>query len=330
MIDKKFVGERIIIKEKIEAPIVMVDRKQDSLFFYKKHKKKITLLDKVLTKIYDEPIKYLIRNKKYINEDAIYKFNYVYDEKPASIVYNLEEMFILSDVISKNNYLIKSDYFFEQENIIDTVITEDILKNLNNISHYSFDTFVKNLNSGYKSNTGNTVCNSVSVIILNNDKILKKYSHNFNKKSPKRYTNDKNIIIVKEMIDFLSTVNLTNVYFKKRKFYYRNYIELIYELYCLFEVKHLSISVEKPDFMKNPIFSLNKRYLDELIIKNEDLFKLFLNIFRKEKRFNNLMVNESDFKKYQIIIYNINKKLKEETTQEEFVTFNDFIKNINV
>jgi hypothetical protein len=98
-------------------------------------------------------------------------------------------------------------------------------------------------------------------------------------------------------------------------------------LYLTFLERHPNISIDTPDFANNEIFSLNTKYLKDKDISNEQLFKLMINIFQREKRFNNIMLSDEDFIKYKSVIYKINEKINIDNKKDEFFTFYDFIKN---
>lgn len=347
MVNKTYLGNKIIIKEKIEAPIILVENKGDGeLIFYKKHNRKITLFDKVLTQIYDEPIKFLIKKKDLIKKGFIYKFHYLYDVKPVSITYNTSEQFILTEVIKKdNNAFFNDGNFYNQNTIFADYLTEDILNILNLIETDSFSTFIDAINIEYKSCLGNTNANAIDVFVINADgtnRVLKKFSHNFQKDKRQRVSNDKNALIIKEVINFVSKIDFNNFYYEKTNSYNRNYINLIFSIYELFEKKIGNVSLEKSSFMNHSIFSLNKKYLVGKHISNDDLFKLLFNIFNKEKKFNNFLLSTSDFKKYKKSIYSIRTELNKNKLIEkkpiksiltestnEFITFNDFLNKKN-
>jgi hypothetical protein len=205
MLDKKLLNSRIIIKEKIDAPVILVEKeKNDRLLFFKKHGKKITYLDKVLTKLYDFPINYFLKNRNIINKGLTYKFHYLYNEKPSKIEYPIDQKIVLTDIFKKKSNdsfcVFEESDFFKQNLIVDSKLNEDLFRKVKQLNHYGYSTFVNNLNSSYKSNLNNLDANSIEVIIVdNNDKLLKKFTHNFNRNQEVRSTNDKNILVIKEL-----------------------------------------------------------------------------------------------------------------------------------
>lgn len=333
MLNKSYLNKRIIIKEKIEAPIIFVNKvnsKKNGLIFFKKHKRKINYLDRVLTNLYEYPINYFNQNKDKFSISCDYKFHYIYDNKPSKIEYNTENKLILTSVFynkpkSNNLYLLdnKQD-FFEQNNIIDSQLDNDLYLKINNLEHYSYSTFVNNINPNYKSNLNNKIANGVDILIIgDNLELIKKISYSFNRNKDVRISNDKNVLIIKAIIDFVNSLDLNTIYYDSNGNYYHDYIQFIYQLYRKFYDKYPNLNVEIPDFMNNKIFALNKRYIKNTV-DNDNLFKLFLNIFNKQKRFNNLMISEEDFIKYNNVIYNINKSIK--SKDKDLITFIDFIK----
>ena len=110
----------------------------------------------------------------------------------------------------------------------------------------------------------------------------------------------------------------------------RDLKSIVYTYFCenLFYNQNKTISVFSDINTSHEIFSLNKKYFKDIIIENENLFKLFLNIFNKVKQFNNLMLDETTLKNYENVIYNIEKKLEivNKSKKNSFITFNNFFK----
>ena len=79
------------------------------------------------------------------------------------------------------------------------------------------------------------------------------------------------------------------------------------------------------------IFRLNKKFLIDKEIKNEELLKLMINIFvRGINRDNTSFISESDINKLNIILVKLNSRINKiisiNKLSNETMTFSDFFK----
>jgi hypothetical protein len=88
---KRLLNEFVVISEKLSATRFCFERTQEGLEFYKKDGK-ITAIDRTMSSLYEEPIKYIESlSPEIISELPIgfrYGFRYFHDKKPANIVYD--------------------------------------------------------------------------------------------------------------------------------------------------------------------------------------------------------------------------------------------------
>jgi hypothetical protein len=289
----------LILREKIEAPKIIVEKKNNCLFFYKKNKE-INLLDKILTQIYQYPITYFNNFIDKFESNKKYYFAYIYKSKPVNTEYSIpKNNLLLTNIVDNNNTYFKLKDF----NLFNTSILDEIeISNENDI---------------------NIDRNSILLYIENN-KIVKRKNLIINKKENRSFS-DFNSFVTKDIIKKVYEI-IDNNFEIKGNTYYEKYIFLIYDLYKLIDK---NINIEIQDIFKDDIFRLNYNLLYDIFkiqnLQNPELFKFMLNLFKKDKYINAKFITKQEFKKLKYIIYKINNLIKSDS---EFQTFKEFLLNV--
>jgi hypothetical protein len=89
---------KLLVFEKYPFTKFLIEKKDNNILFYKKHNKPITLLDKVLTKIYNFPLTYFSNFN--IPENFIFSFYYFYDNSFSNTIPKNKLVLKLGNVIN--------------------------------------------------------------------------------------------------------------------------------------------------------------------------------------------------------------------------------------
>ena len=57
---------KLEIKEKLKYPVIYAKKENGNLILYKKHKKKISILDKVICRLYEFPFIFLLKKNSFV------------------------------------------------------------------------------------------------------------------------------------------------------------------------------------------------------------------------------------------------------------------------
>lgn len=146
-------------------------------------------------------------------------------------------------------------------------------------------------------------------------------------------------IISADMIEFVEMEkdNILKIPLKSTR-YDERYIDLISKLFNKFIIKSknrydgveikLPKYLDKPEFRMNPQFVSNSKTL-EIITNNkvnEELFKMFLNLFKKKRNNNDAILTQSIIRYQNELVDFIDKHLMSvKTNENNFYSFNEFV-----
>jgi len=112
---EKLLREEVVITEKIDTFRLLFEKKGDTILFYKKDNTPITLVERVLTDIYEDALLEIpiITKDVKIPEGYIFGLYYTPIERPLRIPYSKLPKYILTDITrrNENNKVVESlDY----------------------------------------------------------------------------------------------------------------------------------------------------------------------------------------------------------------------------
>lgn len=318
-----------LVKEKIEAPKIIVLKENNTLKFFKKQNIEISIIDRTLIGLYEQPINYF--NNLDINlfeDNKLYYFNYVFDDIPVSIKYKIpKNNLILVNILDKqNNYYDLNNYNIFNTDIQNSIFIDeqeiDLIKN-------DFNKIIEKYN--YKHILENDIINSLIITKVKDNKITESINYTINKKEQREYS-DFNSVLAKDLINFVKKIDLNNLIFNHNNNKDIAYLNFVYEIYNKYKT---NIVVNSLDVFNKDLFKLNYTFISELNIKNENLYKFIINLFRKDKYINSKLFSSNDLKVLKNIIYIIDNRVKQKNTllpdlnkkksSFEFNTFNEFI-----
>ena len=280
----------LYIYEKLSLPIIIVSKRDGEFDILKKHEKTIEEIDRLLSNIYEYPIKFFESIKDdFINGYPDGKYYFYYD-------YVNEDILLFNLISDKTSYKVFN--VFKKPALLFEGIYE---KNLGSID--SLKSII------------NKDVNGVNIFFEING--LKFKSFNF--RNDIRQTKDINAIIIKSIIDFTKSLDLSLIIAKSK-----TYIDLIYNVYSKYVVNFSGKDIERNSNLEHPIFDINLKLLSGKTIKYPELFKLFLNVFYRFKNYKSSLIIEDDLKSLKMIIYNMSKKL--DANANDFITFDNFFK----
>lgn len=322
------IGKRVIVKEKLSVPKFVVLKSDYGLTFCKKHKKRISLVDRVLTSLYEYPINYF---KQFIGSDipnGQYYFYYFYDNTINNIEYksiptNKLSLFKFTNTL--NSYYDCKDYnFFNVDThqvIFDGIIDKKIYEL---IGTYSINELINKLNPAYKTQYDYNIEDLEFIYLNSKNEVINMYS--FNDTSNVRISNDYVSLMIGDIINFFTKNGISDITYNNYYDYEKNYIWLIYGMYTKYISSGKDIKIDRNEILNHKIFNLNKKFTSRMNIQNEELFKLMLNIFSSQKRYNSYLINESDLSKLKSLRNNITEKIEASITiDDEFKTFKEMI-----
>lgn len=309
-------SENVVITEKIDTFRLIFEKKGDELIFYKKDNTPITLIERVLTDIYEEALLEIpiITKEAKIPEGYYFGLYYTPVERPLRIPYSKLPKYILTDITKRdeNNKVIESldyDSIKEWAAVLcmgrPPIIFEGKLnaeqKNLlisYDLREYDgeMDTFAEMIHNIF--NTSYSKENIIEgVIIKSGDKLSQVISYEFDllneayeKANESRDFYD---IIISDLIEFLYDYNIPMLEAESKDQLYLNIICNIFNNYC--DKRTVNEGIDEK-YLMPPQFGYNGK-LNKKLIENaetlewinkapiyEALFKVFVSSFRKVKK----------------------------------------------
>jgi len=309
-------NEEVIITEKLDTFRLIFERKGEEIIFYKKDNSPITLIERVLTDIYEDAlleIPLIIQNAE-IPEGYFFGLYYTPVERPLKIPYSRLPRYILTDVTKRdsNNKVTEScDYntvkgwaevlcMGRPPIIFEGKLSEEQKKLLIAYDTKQYDgksmTFAKMIETAFNSSYSNEDIIE-GVVIKSGNKILQVISYEFDllneayeKENESRDFYD---IIISDVNEFLTLYNIPMLEANSKDELYINIISDIFNSYC---DKRMSAQNIDEKYLTPPQFGyygkLNKKFItNEKTIKwvktspiYEALFKVFISSFRKYKK----------------------------------------------
>lgn len=309
-------SENVIITEKIDTFRLIFEKKGDELIFYKKDNTPITLIERVLTDIYEEALLEIpiITKEAKIPEGYYFGLYYTPVERPLRIPYSKLPKYILTDITKRdeNNKVIESldyDSIKEWAAVLcmgrPPIIFEGKLnaEQRNLLLSYDLreydgemDTFAEMIHNIF--NTSYSKENIIEgVIIKSGDRLSQVISYEFDllneayeKANESRDFYD---IIISDLLEFLHDYNIPMLEAESKDDLYLNIICNIFNNYC--EKRSISEGIDEK-YLMPPQFGYNGK-LNKKLIANEEtlqwinkapiyeaLFKVFVSSFRKTKK----------------------------------------------
>lgn len=331
-------AEHLVITEKIDAYRLIFEKKNDELIFYKKDNTPITLIDRVLSDIYEDALLEIpiITKDAKIPENLFFGLCYVPCERPIRIPYSKLPKYILTDVIQKTgnkSQVYSYDIVKEWAAVLcmgrppilfEGKLNEEQKKLLVAYDTKQYDgetmTFSKMIEKVFNSSYSKEDIIE-GIVIKSKDKLAQIISYEFEilneayeKENESRDFYD---IVITDLNAFMNDYNIPILEAKTADEMYLNIMCDIFNKYC--KVKLLNETIDKK-YLTPPKFgyagNLNKR-----LVKNDEtlkwiekapiyeaLFKVILSSFRKYKKPFGLL-NESLIKNFNSHVYLINSHL---------------------
>jgi cytidyltransferase-like protein len=155
-----------------------------------------------------------------------------------------------------------------------------------------------------------------------------------------RKSNDTYQIILLDIIEFLSTLNIKDISIdgKTSDQRYLNLMCIIFNKYIAQNgYKYAGIDFQTPHFAKADIFQLNLNFIEDkttkTILKNEtmhDLFKIMLSSFKKNRKSSTNLLSEEIVKIINMHIDTIKDKINVVPTENEVLDFKTFLKKSTI
>lgn len=313
---ENLLSEEVVITEKIDTFRLIFEKKGDDIIFYKKDNTPITLVERVLTDIYEDAMLEIPIITKDVKIPEGYYFGLYYTpvERPLRIPYSKLPKYILTDVTrrdEKNKVIESLDYNSVREwaaalcmgrppVIFEGKLTEDQKKTL-----IAYDTkqykgemmtfpemIIKTFGASYSKE--NII---EGIIIKAGEKIAQVVSYEFEilneayeKENESRDFYD---IVISDLNEFLADYNIPMLEAENKDQLYLNIICNIFNNYC--EQRTVNESIDEK-YLMPPQFGYNGK-LNKALITNKEtiewinkapiyeaLFKVFLSSFRKYKK----------------------------------------------
>ena len=313
---EKLLREEVVITEKIDTFRLLFEKKGDTILFYKKDNTPITLVERVLTDIYEDALLEIpiITKDVKIPEGYIFGLYYTPIERPLRIPYSKLPKYILTDITrrNENNKVVESlDYESIREWAATLcmgrppVLFEGKLSDIQKKTLLMYDTkqydgelmtFSEMIERIFHTSYSKEKIIE-GVIIKSKNKIAQVISYEFEllneayeKKNESRDFYD---IIISDLNDFLGNYNIPVLEAENKDELYLNIVCNIFNNYC--EQRKVSENIEAK-YLMPPQFGYNGK-LNKVLIKNEQtlewinkapiyeaLFRVFLSSFRKYKK----------------------------------------------
>lgn len=349
---ESLLNEDIVITEKIDTFRLVFEKKDENLIFYKKDNTPITLIDRILTDIYEDAIFEipLITKDVQLHEGYYYGVYYTPVERPIRIPYSKLPRYILTDITrrdEKNKVIESLDYDAIREwasvmcmgrppVLFEGKLTEEQKKLLISYDTNQYDgetmTFAKMIEEVFNASYSKEDIIE-GIIIKTKDKIFQVISYEFDilneayeKANESRDFYD---IIISDVNEFLQGYNIPMLEAESKDELYLNIIYNIFNSYCNKATINESMEAK---YLTPPQFgysgNLNKKLITdketlEWVNKApiyEALFKVFVSSFRKYKKPYGLLTESivSNFNSYVSLINSyINKFEEVEILNEE-------------
>ena len=339
-------GDEVIITEKLDTFRLIFEKKGDELLFYKKDNTPITLIDRVLSNIYEDALLEIpiITKDAKIPENLFFGLYYTPVERPLRIPYSKLPKYILTDVTQKiGNKVIESyDYNTVKDwaailcmgrppVLFEGKLDEEQKKLLiaYDTKQYEGETMTfskmieKVLHSSYSKEDI-----IEGIVIKSKDKLAQIISYEFEilneayeKENESRDFYD---IVITDLNTFMSNYNIPILEADSKDEMYINIVCDIFNKYC--KIKPINETLESK-YLMPPQFGYNGK-LNRKFIKNKEtlkwidtapiyeaLFKVVLSSFRKYKKPYGLLT-ESIVEKFNSYVYLINSHLDKNILNE--------------
>ena len=339
-------GDEVIITEKLDTFRLIFEKKGDELLFYKKDNTPITLIDRVLSNIYEDALLEIpiITKDAKIPENLFFGLYYTPVERPLRIPYSKLPKYILTDVTQKiGNKVIESyDYNTVKDwaailcmgrppVLFEGKLDEEQKKLLiaYDTKQYEGETMTfskmieKVLHSSYSKEDI-----IEGIVIKSKDKLAQIISYEFEilneayeKENESRDFYD---IVITDLNTFMSNYNIPILEADSKDEMYINIVCDIFNKYC--KMKPINETLESK-YLMPPQFGYNGK-LNRKFIKNKEtlkwidtapiyeaLFKVVLSSFRKYKKPYGLLT-ESIVEKFNSYVYLINSHLDKNILNE--------------
>ena len=339
-------SDEVIITEKIDSYRLIFEKKGDEIFFHKKDNTPITLIDRVLSNIYEDALLEIpiITKDAKIPENLFFGLYYTPVERPLRIPYSKLPKYILTDVTQKiGNKVIESyDYNTVKDwaailcmgrppVLFEGKLDEEQKKLLiaYDTKQYEGETMTfskmieKVLHSSYSKEDI-----IEGIVIKSKDKLAQIISYEFEilneayeKENESRDFYD---IVITDLNTFMSNYNIPILEADSKDEMYINIVCDIFNKYC--KMKPINETLESK-YLMPPQFGYNGK-LNRKFIKNKEtlkwidtapiyeaLFKVVLSSFRKYKKPYGLLT-ESIVEKFNSYVYLINSHLDKNILNE--------------
>ncbi len=276
LIPEKYFNNRVIIREKKSLPKFVIRKTKDGAMLCKKHGDKITIIDRLLTNLYELPVKQLLNGSFKNLKVGNYQF---YNEYNNDIILN-------KYTDNTNKYQdISNIEEFNKINIIFDGNASTIFKKL--AEYKSIKDIIKTL-----TNKIMLVEDLEFLILDDNENVLKTY--NFKKFEDYRETSDETSVIVIDIIQKFKDYDFSNIEINLNESIDVNFIRVIYHLYNFYNT---NIKLSRQVHLNDRIYDINRNLLRTLKLKveNEELFKLMLNVLHSNKKYNSTLLTDIDF-----------------------------------
>jgi hypothetical protein len=333
---KSLLDDEIVITEKIDSYRLIFERKNDEIIFYKKDNSPITIVDRVLSDIYESAfieIPIITKDAK-IPENLFFGIICTPVERPIRIPYSRLPKYILTDVTQRlNNKIIETysyDVVKEWASVLcmgrPPILFEGKLNDEQKKLLIAYDTkqyegetmpFAKMIEKVFHSSYSKEDIIE-GIVIKSKDKLAQIISYEFEilNEAYERENESRDFydIIITDINNFMGNYNIPLLEADSKDELYLNIICDIFNKYCA--VKSISENVEAK-YLMPPQFGyygkLNKRLLkNKETLKwinkahiYEALFKVILSSFRKYKKPYGLLT-EAIINKFNSHVYLIN------------------------
>jgi len=349
-------NEDVIITEKLDTFRLIFEKKGDQFLFYKKDNTPITLVERVLSDIYESALIEIpiITKEVMIPEGYFFGLYYSPSERPLRIPYSRLPKYILTDVTKRdiNNKIIESyDYttvkawaaslcMGRPPILFEGKLSEEQKKLLiaYDTKQYKGESMTFSDMIKIAFNTSYSQENIIEgIIIKSGEKITQIISYEFellNEAYEKtNESRDFYDLIITDVNQFMENYNISIVEAETKDQMYINIVSNIFNNYCLY---HDNLSIDEK-YLTPPQFGyygkLNKRLIknkETLRLINsapiyEALFKVFISSFRKIKKPYGLLTESiiTKFNSYVNLINSYINKFEEDKESEDYV--NDYI-----
>jgi len=356
-------NETVTITEKIDTFRIIFEKKNGNLIFYKKDNSPITLIERVLTDIYEDALFEipLITHEVEIPEGYFFGLYYTPVERPIRLPYSKLPKYILTDVTRRdgNNKVIESlDYETVKQwasalcmgrppILFEGILTEEQKKTLVLYDTKKYEGKTSTFSEMIKETFGTSYSQEdiiEGIVIKSKDKLAQILSYEFQllneayeKENASRDFYD---IIITDVNNYLSSYSLPILEAETTDELYISIVSDMFVNYC----KHKGISglseTMEAKYLTPPKFgyhgNLNKKLLrgNEEVLQwiemapiYEALYKVFVSSFRKYKKPYGLLTESivNQFNSYVYLINNYTNTVDSIETDIQAPSLDDFL-----